>query len=51
MLRYVQATYILLHVKVVEGIIFCTREKDVTEHFVENFKLCSVLVFYLSEDP
>jgi len=27
------------------------RGKDVTEYFVDSFKLCSGLVFCLSEDP
>jgi hypothetical protein len=51
MLQYVHSTYILLHMKVIEGSIFCTRDKYLTEYFVDIFKLCSVLVFYLSEDP
>jgi len=33
MLQYVHGTYILLHLKVLEGSVFCTREKDVTGYF------------------
>ena len=49
-LQHVHGTYILLHVKIV-GSIFCRKEKYVTEYFVDMFKMCGELVFYLSEDP
>jgi hypothetical protein len=51
MLQYVHSTYIMLLVKIMEGSIICTREKVVIGYFVDIFKSCIVLVFYLSDDP